>query len=132
GRNTETHVVFTSAAVLLVGFVLYEAFGAAGPMLPMQIFQTRNRAGRYVVMLDVGAAMFGMFYFITFFVQLVRDYGPLKTGVSFLPVAFTIGVTSQVVAKTLPKVAAKVHALIGTVLLTAALLWLSTVDVHSG
>ena len=53
-------------------------------------------------MLVVGAAMFGMFYFITFFVQGVRDYGPLKTGVAFLPVAFTIGIVSQVVARLLP------------------------------
>ena len=65
--------------------------------MPMRIFENRNRSGTYLVMLVVGAAMFGMFYFITFFVQGVRDYGPLKTGVAFLPVAFTIGIVSQVV-----------------------------------
>jgi EmrB/QacA subfamily drug resistance transporter len=126
--NTETYAVFTGAVILLVAFVMYEAFGTSAPMMPMRIFENRNRAGTYLVMLVVGAAMFGMFYFITFFVQLVRDYGPLKTGVSFLPVAFTIGIVSQIVAKTLPKVGPKVHMLIGTVLLTLALLWLSTVD----
>jgi EmrB/QacA subfamily drug resistance transporter len=126
--NTETYTVFAAAIILLVGFVLYEAFRAPEPMMPMRIFENRNRAGTYLVMLVVGAAMFGMFYFITFFVQLVRDYGPLKTGVSFLPVAFTIGIVSQVVARTLPKVGPKTHMLIGTGLLTLSLLWLSTVD----
>jgi EmrB/QacA subfamily drug resistance transporter len=130
--NAETATVFSIAIVLLVAFVLYEAFVAAQPMMPMRIFENRNRAGTYVVMLVVGAAMFGMFYFITFFVQLVRDYGPLKTGVSFLPVAFVIGVTSQIVAKTLPRVGPKTHMLIGTILLTLALLWLSTVDADTG
>jgi EmrB/QacA subfamily drug resistance transporter len=130
--NTETFVVFTVAIVLLVGFVLYEAFGAPEPMMPLRIFEDRNRAGTYVVMLVVGAAMFGMFYFITFFVQLVRDYGPLKTGFSFLPVAFTIGIVSQIVARTLPKIGPKAHMLIGTGLLTVSLLWLSTVKSDTG
>jgi hypothetical protein len=131
GDNT-TVWVFVAAVVLLVGFVAWEARGAAEPMMPIRIFDSRNRAGAYVVMLVVGAAMFGMFYFITFFVQLVREYGPLKTGVSFLPVAFTIGITSQIVAKTLPKVGPKVHVLIGTALLTSSLFWLSTVTPGSG
>src|SRR5262249_6344225 len=86
-----------------------------------------NRAGTYLVMLVVGAAMFGMFYFITFFVQGVKDYGPLKTGVSFLPVAFVIGIVSQVVARLLPKLGPKPLMITGPSLLTISLLWLSTV-----
>jgi EmrB/QacA subfamily drug resistance transporter len=131
GNNT-TVWVFVAAAVMLISFVAWEAKGAREPMMPMRIFENRNRVGAYTVMLVVGAAMFGMFYFITFFVQLVREYGPLKTGVSFLPVAFTIGITSQIVAKTLPKVGPKVHVLIGTGLLTASLFWLSSVNPDSG
>jgi EmrB/QacA subfamily drug resistance transporter len=130
--NSTTLGVFVVAVVLLASFIVWEARGAPEPMMPMRIFEDRNRAGAYLVMLVVGAAMFGMFYFITFFVQLVRDYGPLKTGVSFLPVALTIGVTSQIVAKTLPRLGPKVHTLIGTSLLTISLFWLSTVNVNSG
>ncbi|HET8582436.1 MAG TPA: DHA2 family efflux MFS transporter permease subunit [Jatrophihabitans sp.] len=130
--DNQTITAIVLGGVLLLAFVVWEARGAAEPMMPLRIFENRNRSGAYTVMLVIGAAMFGMFYFITFFVQLVRDYGPLKTGVAFLPVAVVIGITSQVVAKTLPKVGPKVHVVIGTVLLTAALLWLSTVDVNSG
>jgi EmrB/QacA subfamily drug resistance transporter len=130
--DTQTVIAFILGGALLISFISWEARGAAEPMMPLRIFENRNRSGAYTVMLVVGAAMFGMFYFITFFVQLVRDYGPLKTGISFLPVALVIGITSQVVARTLPKVGPKVHTVIGTVLLTVSLLWLSTVDVHSG
>ena len=129
--NTETFVVFALAIVLLVGFVLYEAYGTAEPMMPMRIFENRTRSGSYLVMLVVGAAMFGMFYFITFFVQGVRDYGPLKTGVAFLPVAFTIGIVSQIVARLLPKLGPKPLIIFGTGLLTVSLLWLSTVSPSS-
>ena len=129
--NSETFAVFSASIALLVAFVLYEAFGAKAPMMPMRIFENRNRSGAYLVMLVVGAAMFGMFYFITFFTQLVRDYGPLKTGVAFLPVAFTIGITSQVVAKLLLRFGPKQLMIVGTSLLTIALLWLSTVRADS-
>ncbi len=129
--NTETFLVFTAAIVLLVGFGLYEAFVAATPMMPMRIFENGSRLGTYLVMLVVGAAMFGMFYFITFFIQGVREYSALKTGFAFLPVAFVIGITSQIVAKLLPRYGPKVLIVIGTSILTVAMLWLSTVDAHS-
>ena len=76
--NTETYTVFAAAVVLLVAFVFYEAKVAAEPMMPMRIFENRNRSGAYLVMFVVGAAMFGMFYFITFFVQGVRDFSALQ------------------------------------------------------
>jgi len=129
--NTTTFAVFTAAVVLLVGFVLFEAYGTSMPMMPMRIFENRSRAGAYLVMLVVGAAMFGMFYFITFFVQGVRDYSALKTGFAFLPIALVIGVTSQVVAKLLPRFGPKILIVIGTGVLTVALLWLSTVNAGS-
>ncbi|MFN2518246.1 MAG: MFS transporter [Jatrophihabitantaceae bacterium] len=129
--NTETFVVFTASVALLVGFGLYEAYGTSSPMMPMRIFENGSRLGTYLVMLVVGAAMFGMFYFITFFIQGVREYSALKTGFAFLPIALIIGVTSQVVAKLLPKFGPKILIVIGTCILTVALLWLSTVNADS-
>lgn len=129
--NTQSVLVFTAAVLLLVGFVLYEAFVAEEPMMPMRIFEERNRAGTYLVMLVIGAGMFGMFYFITFFTQGVRGYSALKTGFAFLPVALVIGVVSQVVAKLLPKFGPKPIITVGTVIVTASMLWLSRVSVHS-
>jgi EmrB/QacA subfamily drug resistance transporter len=130
--NTETFVVFAAAIVLLVAFVYYEANVVAEPMMPMRIFENRNRGGAYLVMFVVGAAMFGMFYFITFFIQGVRDYSALKSGFAFLPVALTIGVVSQIVAKFLGRIGIKPLLVAGTILITLALLWFSTVDPHSG
>jgi EmrB/QacA subfamily drug resistance transporter len=129
--HTETFVVFAAAIILLVTFVVYEAKIVAEPMMPMRIFENRNRSGAYLVMFVVGAAMFGMFYFVTFFIQGVRDYSALKAGFAFLPVAFVIGIVSQIVAKLLPKVGVKPLLITGTVLITLSLLWFSTVDANS-
>ncbi len=130
-NNTQTYAVFAAAIVLLVSFVFFEAKIATAPMMPMRIFENRNRAGTYLIMLVVGAAMFGMFYFITFFVQGVREYGPLKTGIAFLPVAAVIGVVSQINAKLLPKFGPKPLMITGTSLLTLALFWFATVTKDS-
>jgi EmrB/QacA subfamily drug resistance transporter len=129
--NAETFVVFAAAVILLVGFVVYEAKIVAEPMMPLRIFENRNRAGSYLVMFVVGAGMFGMFYFITFFVQGVRDYSALRTGFAFVPVAFVIGIVSQIMARLLPRTGPKPLLVTGTVLITLALLWFSTMDASS-
>jgi EmrB/QacA subfamily drug resistance transporter len=129
--NAQTYLVFITAVVLLVGFVVYERIGTDDPLMPMRIFDNRSRVGAYTVMLVVGAAMFGMFYFVTFFTQEVLGYSALKTGFAFLPVAAGIGITSQVVARLLPRLGPKPILVFGTALLTASLLWLSTVNADS-
>ncbi|HEY7007392.1 MAG TPA: MFS transporter [Jatrophihabitantaceae bacterium] len=129
--NTQTFVVFGAAIVLLSSFIFFEAKIAKEPMMPMRIFEDRNRSGAYVIMFVVGAAMFGMFYFVTFFTQGVREYGPLKTGFAFLPVAFVIGIVSQIVAKLLPRFGPRPLLITGTSLITISLLWFSTVTKDS-
>jgi EmrB/QacA subfamily drug resistance transporter len=129
--SPSTIALFTGAVVLLATFVLLEAFVIEQPMMPMRIFENRSRSGAYLVMLVVGAGMFGMFFFLTFFVQQVMHYSALQAGLAFLPVAFIIGIVSQVVAQLLPKVGPKVLIVIGTCLMTLALLWLTTVNADS-
>jgi EmrB/QacA subfamily drug resistance transporter len=129
--NNETYGVFSAAVVLLAAFVIFETRVASDPMMPMRIFENRNRGGAYLVMFVAGAAMFGLFYFITFFVQGVRDFSALRTGFSFLPVAFVIGTVSQVIARLLGKTGPKPLIVLGTIMLTAAMLWFSRVDTGS-
>jgi EmrB/QacA subfamily drug resistance transporter len=129
--DTESIAVFIAAAVLLAAFVFYEAKVAREPMMPMRIFENRNRAGVYLIMFVVGAALFGMFYFITFFVQGVHGFSALRTGFAFLPVALFIGITSQVSANLLIRIGPKPMLITGTILLTSSLLWFATVDAQS-
>ena len=97
-------------------------------MLPLRVIQDRNRGGAYLVMLIVGAALFGMFYFVTFFVQGVMGFSALRTGFAFLPVAFVIGITSQAMTKLMPRFGPRPLIIVGTILLTAAMFWYATVD----
>ena len=88
-------------------------------MLPLRVVRDRNRGGAYLVMLIVGAGMFGMFYFVTFFVQQVMRFSALRAGFAFLPVAFVIVITSQAMTKFMPRVGPKPMILTGTILTVA-------------
>ena len=100
-------------------------------MMPLRTFRNRNRSGAYIVMLIIGAAMFGMFFFVTYFVQLVLGYSALKSGLAFLPVAFTIGTAAQISAHLLPRVGPRRLIMFGSVLMAGGLFWLSTISADS-
>ncbi|GAB2472788.1 MFS transporter [Jatrophihabitans fulvus] len=123
--------VFSGAVVMLAAFFAWEMH-TDDPMLPLPVILDRNRGGGYLVMLIVGAAMFGMFYFVTFFVQEVMRFSALKAGFAFLPVAFVIGITSQLMTKLMPRFGPKPLILTGAILMTVSMFWYSTVDADSG
>jgi len=129
--NGITVATLVAGVVLLAAFFLYEMH-TDDPMLPLGVVRDRNRGGAYLVMLIVGAGMFGMFYFVTYFVQQVIGFSALRAGFAFLPVSLVIGVVSQIVSKLMPRTGPKPLIVTGTVLLTAAMLWYSRVDASSG
>jgi EmrB/QacA subfamily drug resistance transporter len=130
-RNGVTIGTLVGAGVLLIAFFLWE-LRAPDPMLPMRVILDRNRGGAYAVMLVFGAGMFGMFYFVTFFVQQVIGFTPLQAGLAFLPVSFVIGATSGAMTKLMPKLGPKPIIVAGTVLVTAAMFWYARVNADSG
>src|SRR6266567_4105492 len=87
--DTVTVGSFVAAVVLLAAFLSIET-RTRNPITPMHMFRNRNRAGTYAIMLGLAAALFGMFFFLTLFVQEVLGYSPLKAGLAFLPVSAVI------------------------------------------
>ena len=73
-------------------------------LMPLHIFTDRNRAGSYVIMLCLAAAMFATFFFITQFVQNILGYSPLKAGFAFLPMTIGIGGTANVISRLVGKI----------------------------
>jgi EmrB/QacA subfamily drug resistance transporter len=121
---------FTAAALLAV-FVSIET-RTRQPITPLHMFADRNRAGSYAIMLSLAAAMFGMFFFLTLFVQDVLGYTPLRAGLSFLPVTAGIIISSQFAARSLPRLGPKRLMTTGALLAVVGLAWLTQVSVDSG
>ena len=91
---------FAVGAVLLATFVLLER-RAAEPITPLRLFADRSRSASYVARLFLTAGMFGMFFFLTQFLQEVLHYSPIKSGLAFLPFTVALFAMSQLSARVL-------------------------------
>src|SRR5580700_2937453 len=128
--DTKVIVSLTAAVVLLAAFVVIEMRSKVA-LMPLWIFRNRNRSGAYLIMLCVGTAMFGMFFFLTIFVQTVWHYSALKTGVAYLPMVATIMVMAGVSAQLVPRIGARPLLLAGSAIGTGGMFWLSRINEHS-
>jgi EmrB/QacA subfamily drug resistance transporter len=115
-----------AAVVLLVAFVVWET-RAKNPMLPLRIVLDRNRGGSYLVFLLVGAGLFAMFLFLTYYFQSNLGYSPLKSGFAFLPFSAGIIVTAGVVAQLLPRLGPKPLMVPGLIMAVLGMLWLTQI-----
>lgn len=104
GWGDPTTITFLAMGVLLlVAFFLWER-RAKNPLLPLRIVRDRNRAGAYLTFLFLGAGMFAMFLFLTYYFQFNLGYSPLKAGFAFLPFSGGIILSAGLVANLLPKI----------------------------
>jgi len=92
--SPSTWGMLAGAAVLLVLFVLWQR-RAAHPLLPLSIVLDRNRGAAYSSVLIAGAGMFGVFLFVTYYLQATLGFSPIQTGLSFLPMIAMLVVAAQ-------------------------------------
>ena len=126
-----TVAAFGAAVVLLVAFVVVEA-RARQPVMPLRLFTGRDRCGAYGMRLLLTAAMSGMLFFLTLFVQNVLGYSPLRTGLAFLPTTLALVAASRGVPWLLPRFGARPVMVAGSVLCVAGMVWLTGVSGSSG
>jgi EmrB/QacA subfamily drug resistance transporter len=120
----------TAAVVLLISFVLIEA-RSRHALMPLRIFRNRDRSAANLIMLCVGTAMFGMFFFLTLFVQNVWGYSALKTGVAYLPMVGTIMLMAGVSSQLVTRIGARPLLLAGSAITAGGMGWLSRISEHS-
>ncbi|MFD7879814.1 MFS transporter [Streptomyces sp. NPDC059766] len=117
--NSVTIGLFVAAAVLLASFVFVESKVKA-PLLPLRVVTDRNRGGVYLSLGLAVIAMFGLFLFLTYYLQVVKGFSPVKTGFAFLPmIVGMITGSTQIGARLMTRVPPRL--LMGPGFLTAAL-----------
>ncbi len=130
---TDTKVLASLAAavVLLVTFALIER-RSQHALMPPRILANLSRTGAYIVMLCLATAMFGIFFFLTIFVQEVLGYSALKSGVAFLPFAVMVVLMSGIVSQVISRTGARPLMISGAAMTAAGMYWFSHLTVHSG
>src|SRR5438552_11132959 len=128
--STRVLALFGIAALALVAFVLLELRQRI-PMLDLSLFREPTFAGANAVMLLVGLAMFGIFFFNSLFIQNILHYSPIRTGATFLPMTCLIILVAPQAGRLSDKVGSRWLMGLGMLLLTASLLIFSTLDAGS-
>jgi EmrB/QacA subfamily drug resistance transporter len=117
--------------VLLAGFVVVEQ-RSSHPLLPLRVIIDRARGGSYVAVCISGVAIFGTFLFLTYYLQQVRGYSPLTTGLLFLPMIAGILVTSNLASIVgLPRIGPRDLIATGMLLGAAGMAYLTQVTATS-
>jgi EmrB/QacA subfamily drug resistance transporter len=119
---------FAVAALMLAAFVSVER-RARQPITPLRLFASRERIAAYGARLLMVGAMFGMFFYLTQFLQGAEGYSALKAGLAFLPVTVTIFAMVKVVPKLLGRIGPERTLVGGLVLALVGLLWLSRISI---
>ncbi|HTS98369.1 MAG TPA: MFS transporter [Streptosporangiaceae bacterium] len=120
-----------SAAVVLLGAFLIIEARSRYALMPLRIFRNRDRSAANLIMLCIGTAMFGMFFFLTLFVQNVWGYSALKTGVAYLPMVAIIMAMAGLSAQLVPRVGARPLLIAASVIAVGGVFWLSRITEHS-
>src|SRR5580698_1291322 len=128
--DTKVIVSLVASVVLLTVFGIIET-RSKHALVPIRVLRNRNRSGAYLIMLCVGTAMFGMFFFLTIFVQNVWGYDALRTGISYLPMVGMILVAAGVASQLVARIGARPLMIGGSVIATGGMFWLSRITEHS-
>ena len=127
---TVTVVLLVVAAILLAGFVLLET-RTSHPLLPLRVVRDRNRGGAFLASLLTGAGLFAMFVFLSYYLQSVLHYSPLKAGLAFLPFAFGIILAAGASTGLVPRIGPRLPMTFGLLVAAGGLAWLTQIGVNS-
>ncbi|MET8750392.1 MFS transporter [Streptomyces sp. NPDC004667] len=123
--------LFIASAALLLAFVAVES-KVKSPLLPLRVLLERNRGGVYLSLGLAVIAMFGLFLFLTYYLQVVKGFSPVKTGFAFLPmIAGMITGSTQIGARLMTRVAPRLLMGPGFLLAATGMLLLTQLEVGS-
>ena len=123
---------FLVLGVVLLGVFAFVESRVRHPLLPLRVVLDRTRGGSMLAMLFASVGIFGVFLFLTYYLQETLGFSPVKTGVAFLPMVAALATMAQVSNRVLlPKFGPKPIVPIGLLLAAIALFRLHALGLHS-
>jgi MFS family permease len=126
--SAQTIGALAAAAALLVSFVVIERRSEA-PLVPFAFFRNLNASAANATMLAVGAAIIGLFYFLSLYMQKVLHYSAIKAGTSQLPLAAGIVLAAAMAAPLIARLGLRRVLIGGLALFAGGLVWFAQLPV---
>ncbi len=128
--SATTTLLLAIGVVLLLAFVIIER-ASATPLLPLRVVLDRNRGGSFLASLLVGLSLFGMFLFLTYYLQGTLHYSALKSGFAFLPFSAGIIISAMLASQALPRMGPRRLMTGGLLMAVLGLLWFTQIGLHT-
>ncbi|MGH6654049.1 MAG: MFS transporter [Actinocrinis sp.] len=122
---------------LAVGAVLLAVFAwwqtrASHPLMPLRILLDRDRGGSFLAVFITGAGMFGVFLFLTYYLQVMLGYSPIKTGLAFLPMIGVLMIAATLATtRLMPRLGARPMVAVGMLMSAGSMAWLTGIGLTS-
>jgi len=128
--STRILVSFGIAAVALASFLVLERVQRS-PMLPLELFRNGTYTGANAVILLVALAMFGVFFFVSLYMQNILGYSAVQAGAAFLPMTVLIILVAPIAGRTSDKLGSRLMMTVGMVLVAVQLFYFSRLGQHA-
>jgi EmrB/QacA subfamily drug resistance transporter len=128
--SAQTLAILVAGLVLIGMFIAIEGRIATRPLMPLRIYSSRTLSFANLVVLLVGAATFGMWFFMSLYLQQVLGYSPITAGLAFLPMTLCIVAGSTLASRGVTQIGAKPLLVAGLLAQTAGLLLFARVPTH--
>jgi EmrB/QacA subfamily drug resistance transporter len=125
----QTLGVLALAIILLVAFVVNEKL-VKNPLIRLDIFKNRNVSAGNLMQLPITAGMFGLFFYMSIYMQQILHYSPTKAGLANLPFTLFIGIFAGIVSKNIAKISPKTILVGAPLIVSAGLLYFSRIPLH--
>jgi DHA2 family methylenomycin A resistance protein-like MFS transporter len=128
-----------NAPFVLWGFAVTVAFGSAfivtearsrAPMLPLDFFRRAGFSAPAIVGFAINLTLYGQIFVLSLFWQRTQGYGPLQTGLAFLPFCAALGVANIVAGRLVGSLGPRLPMIAGLAIAIAGFLLLLPIDVH--
>ncbi len=129
--SSTTIACLAAGAMLLAVFVAIQ-MRAAHPLMPLRVVLDRNRGGSYLALGIAGLGLFGVFLFLTYYLQQTEGYSPIRTGLAFLPLSGAVVIGAAIAnARVVPRTGPRPVIASGMALTAIAMGLFAQLGVHS-
>lgn len=125
-----TLAMFGLSALLLAAFVINE-LKVKAPLMPLSIFKRRNVTGSSIIQLLTPASMFGMFFYLSIYLQQIQHYSPTQAGFANLPFTAVIIIVAAILSKKIALLNPKIVLAVAATAITVGLLYMTRLPVEA-